>query len=97
MYANFIDYDLRVVNAGATVVTINDDSTKLAGQFELGMGLRYEFNRLLAVRCGAELWYLTGMATAPDQVNSGILSRYNVKGHDDFLIAGFNYGIELRY
>jgi hypothetical protein len=97
VYANFIDYDLLVENAGSTVVAINDDSTKLAGQFEIGSGIRYEFNRLLAIRFGAELWYLTGVATAPDQVDSGILSRYNVQGGDDFLVAGFNYGIELRY
>lgn len=97
VYANFIDYDLLIENAGSRVVAINDDSTKLAGQLEIGMGLRYEFCRMVAVRCGAELWYLTGVATAPDQVDNGILSRYNVEGHDDFLVAGFNYGIELRY
>jgi hypothetical protein len=97
VYANFIDLDLRVINAGTTTAALLDDSTKLAGQLEFGSGLRYQFCEMLSVRGGFDLWYLSGVAAARDQFRDGILARREVRGKDDFLVVGLSLGAVFRY
>lgn len=97
VYANFIDLNLQVVNAGSTTALLQDNSTKLAGVLEFGSGIRYQVCDLFALRTGFEVWYLHGIASAHDQFSGGILSRRNVRGSDDFLAVGVNAGAEFRY
>jgi hypothetical protein len=96
-YANFIDLDLRVVNDGALTALLVDDSIELAGQFELGSGIRHQFSQCFSIRAGFEVWYLTGIASAKDQLRNGILGNRSVQAEDDFWITGWNLGAEFRY
>ena len=82
VYANFLDLDLAVINDNEWAAGINDKTVEAAGQFELGIGLRYEVTPKLSLKCGAELWYLTGIGTAYDQLNNGIMGRNSVEGYD---------------
>lgn len=97
VYANFVDLNFQVINAGSTTALLIDESTKLAGQVELGSGIRYEFSQALSIRGGFELWYIDGIASAKDQFSGGILARRSVRAKDDFLVAGWNVGAEFRY
>ncbi len=96
-YANFMDLDLAVINDNEWAAGIEDKSVKAAGQFELAIGLRYEVTKKLSVKCGAEVWYLTGIGTAFDQLDNGIMGRGSVEGHDDLVSTALTYGAELRF
>lgn len=97
VYANFLDLDLAVINNNEWAAGINDQSVKAAGQFELGIGLRYEVNSKLSLKCGTELWYLSGIGTAYDQLDNGIMGRDSVEGYDELVNAVFTYGADLRF
>lgn len=93
-YYNDADYNLSV-NDNGTVFARNRDEAELAGVFELGGGMRYQLGDMLAIRAGAELWYLSGLAIAPDQFDSARFNDINVD--DSILITGVSVGAELRY
>ena len=97
VYANFLDLDLAVINDNEWAAGINDKTVEAAGQFELGIGLRYEVTPKLSLKCGAELWYLTGIGTAYDQLNNGIMGRNSVEGYDELVNAVFTYGADIRF
>ncbi len=96
-YANFIDLNFQVLNAGSTTVLMLDDAIDIAGQFEFGSGIRYQCNDGLSFRTGFELWYLTGLATAKNQFSNGIVASQTVRASDDFFVAGLSFGAEYRY
>ncbi|MGB7347839.1 MAG: hypothetical protein WBD20_26680 [Pirellulaceae bacterium] len=98
-YLNFADSDMQIYNNGSTIVNNRDDDAQLAGVFELGTGLRYNLGQSLSVHGGTEMWYLTGLATAPDQFQSVVrpsLGR-NIEVDDDIFFYGLKFGVELRY
>lgn len=73
----------------------SQDDGDLAGVFELGGGVRYQLGDMLAVRAGAELIYLTGVAIAADQVLNAVGRPINTD--DAVMITGISVGAELRY
>ena len=97
-YLNFADADVSLVNAGAAVFANNDDDEEIAGMFEIGTGFRYQVGEALSVRVGTELWYLTGVATAPDQPRSVLSTSTGnaIRVDDDILFYGLTFGAELR-
>jgi hypothetical protein len=97
VYANFVDLDFQVVNAGTTTALLLDESTEIAGQFEFGSGVRYELCEQFSIRAGYEVWYFSGIASAKDQFSDGIVARRTVNADDDFLAIGVNVGAEFRY
>ena len=97
IYANFMDLDLAVINDNEWAAGVNDRSVEAAGQFELGVGLRYQVSPKFSLKCGTELWYLSGIGTAYDQLNNGIMGRNSVEGYEDLINAVFSYGGEIRY
>ena len=97
IYANFLDLDLAVINDNEWAAGINDRSVDLAGQFELAIGLRYEVTQKLSLKCGAELWYLSGIGTSYDQLNNGIMGRDSVEGYEELITSALTYGAELRF
>ena len=97
IYANFMDLDLAVINDNEWSAGVNDRSVEAAGQFELGVGLRYQVSPKFSLKCGTELWYLSGIGTAYDQLNNGIMGRDSVEGYEDLINAVFTYGGEIRY
>ncbi len=97
VYANFIDLNFQVINAGSTTALVIDEDTKLAGQVEIGSGIRYEFSEMFTIRAGFEVWYVDGVASARDQFSGGIVANRSVRAKDDFTVIGWNLGAEFRY
>ena len=98
-YLNFVEDDVSLSNAGANVFANGDDDTEIAGLFEVGTGIRYQLGEALSVRVGTELWYLAGVATAPDQINQVVTpdTGTSVRADDDVLFYGFNLSAQLRW
>jgi hypothetical protein len=98
-YANSADSGLQVINDGSTVLAGSDDSTDLAGVFEVGGGIRFQPGRMLSIRAGGELWYLKGIATSNRQLRDGVVGSGTIspQTNDDIVIAGFSIGAELKY
>lgn len=98
-YANFAENDFLLRNAGVVEVANADDTTELAGVFELGGGLRYYVTNNLHVRAGAELWYIAGVASATDQFSSVIRSSTGRRTDvdDDVFLFGVNAGFEWKF
>lgn len=98
-FLNFADSDVRLFNNGDRLVTSIEDDSELAGFFELGTGVRYQLGEILSVRAGVELWYLTGVASAPDQFRNqvGPSTGRPIRVDDDVLFTGISFGAELRY
>ena len=109
-YVNFADVDgdasvARVVDISGTGVldtgdlNIGASDEEIAGLFEVGLGVRYLASERLSLFTRFELGYLTGMATARNQVievtNSGNFA--NLEIDDDILLYGFTFGGELRF
>lgn len=67
VYANFAEGQMRLVNAGVQEFDNNDDKVAFAFQGELGVLANLQVTRHLSLRCGYELWYLYGLATAAEQ------------------------------
>lgn len=70
------------------------DEVELAGLFELGTGIRYQLGELLSVRAGVELWYLSGVASATQNVAA---QGNAISVDDDVLFTGVSFGSELRW
>jgi len=103
-YANFAENDFQLrYSAPAPVdeilILTGDDTTELAGVFELGGGLRYYVTNNFHIRAGAELWYIAGVASAVDQFGSifsaGTGRRTEVD--DDVFLYGVNAGVEWKF
>ena len=98
-YYNVVDMRFDVINAGDRVVSARQDKDTLAGIFELGSGLRYQLGESLSIRGGFEVWYLTGVGTAREQIRNRIdvRSGEKVSTDDGVVIYGINVGAEFRY
>lgn len=98
-FVNFLDSGFGVINAGNTIVGNSHSREDLAGLAELSLGVRYQLGQMLAVRAGAEIWYLTGIGAADDQFTVAIspVSGIRARADDDFLLTGLSVGAELRY
>ena len=105
--SDFAQQNVRTVatvdSSGATPVTdrtdvINssnsDDDVDIAGLFEFGSGIRYQVGELLSFRVGAEIWYLTNVASATDNV---INPSGQIIIDEDIFFAGLSFGSELRW
>ena len=97
VYANFLDLDLAIINDNEFAAGVSDRSVRAAGQFELGIGLRYEVTPKFSLKCGAEVWYLSGVGKSYDQLDNGIMGRNSVEGYEELITSALTYGAELRY
>ncbi len=98
-YANFAQTDVQLAKNSNVEILRRQSETELAGVFELGTGLRYQVGEMLSLRAGGEFWYITGVATAPDQfsrtIDNNLGSRADVE--DDLFYYGLTVGAELRF
>ncbi|QDT02845.1 hypothetical protein K227x_12240 [Rubripirellula lacrimiformis] len=99
LYANSADSNVLVRDGASTLARAGDSTTDLAGMFEFGSGIRYQLGEILSVRAGLELWYLTGVASAPNQVRPQINSGTgrSIDTDNDILFTGISFGTEIRY
>ncbi len=75
VYGDFAEtqFTFRSNNALALPLINNgDDDFEIAGLIEIGGGLRYYITDDLHIRGGAEMWYLTGIATANSQFDNRV-------------------------
>jgi hypothetical protein len=98
-FINFAEADVAVINDGTFVVARHEEDEAFAGIIEIGAGVRYQIGRMLAIRGGVELWYLTGNGSALDQFRNMVSasSGVGVDQSDNFLVTGISVGAELRY
>ncbi len=98
-YANRAANAFRLVNAGGLVQGGADAKTQLAGQFELGAGVRYQIGEILSIRAGAELWYLSRVATPTGQFRRTITPRTGrrTSAGEDVMFTGVSLGAELLF
>lgn len=71
-----------------------------SAMFEFGGGLQYQISEMFSIQGGGELWYLSNVATASDQIPTqvGIGTSYRkTKASDDVFFAGFNVGATMKY
>lgn len=112
-YANFAE--VNYAQAGSTTLSrtppsfvdtttpitarSSEDEIELAGLFELGSGIRYQLGEILSVRAGIELWYLSGVATATQnlRVPGDSNNRARLSVDEDIFFTGLSVGAELRY
>ncbi len=98
-YMNFAESNTRLRNQGVTVVNLTREDEELAGVFELGGGIRYQFGTAFSVRAGAEMWYITAAATSAGQINNPITEAFatRVDIGDELFYYGVNASAELRF
>lgn len=98
-YLNIADSEVDVFNDGVRVIGFRPEEEELAGMFELGSGLRWQLGEILAIRGGAELWYLSGVANATDQIRARVTRDMGRKldVDDDVLVLGLTCGAELKW
>ena len=99
VFLNFAESLVQINSNGRNVVANFDEDEDLAGVFEVGSGYRYQLGEILAIRAGGEILYITGIATAPDQVSSVITPRTgrSTQANEDIFVYGVSLGAELRF
>ncbi|TWT65382.1 hypothetical protein [Allorhodopirellula solitaria] len=78
----------------------SDEDNGFAAMFELGGGLQYQICEMFSIHGGGELWYLTQVATAENQIPTvvGVNTPYRgTQSSDDVFFAGFNVGATMKY
>lgn len=99
-YVNNSVYPLGGPAVNAARYGGRDSHGGFAAMFEIGGGLQYQISEMFSVQGGGELWYLTQVATAEDQIPTvvGVGAAYRgTKASDDVFFAGFNVGATMKY
>ncbi|MEL6109766.1 MAG: hypothetical protein AAFU85_27460, partial [Planctomycetota bacterium] len=99
VYANIAETDVQLFNQGAVSLRNARDEVEVAGVFEFGTAIRYQLGEALTIRAGGEVWYLTGVATAPSQIQTVVSNSLgsNVDVDDDIFYYGGVFGAEFRF
>ncbi|MEO1528737.1 MAG: hypothetical protein AAFX06_25230 [Planctomycetota bacterium] len=99
VYANIAESDVQLFNQGAIVLRNAPDDVDIAGVFEFGSGIRYQLGEALTIRAGGEFWYITGVATAPGQIQRVVSNSLgsNLDIEDDVFYYGGVFGAEFRF
>lgn len=98
-YIDFAESDTRLRNQGVTILSLSRDDDEIAGVVELGGGIRYQLGEMLWLRAGAEMWYISDVATSAGQIQNPITSSFatRVNIDDDLFYYGVTLGAELRF
>ena len=100
LYYNLADSQAVVQDQGELLYRSNDDDGTFAGMFELSNGIQAQLSEMLSVQAGTELWYITEVATAGDQIPSLVgtsVGRRGIDTSDDVLFLGFSFGATLKF
>lgn len=96
LYANLIDHNFSLVNAGVGFQN-SSDSVEFGSLVETGLHSIYHVTDNLSFRAGYELWWLYGVATAPQQPGGIIspLTGRNTDADESVFYHGASVGVEL--
>lgn len=96
LYANFVDQSFSLTNAGVGFQN-SGDSVEFGSLVETGLHSIYHITDTLSLRGGYEIWWLYGVATAPQQPG-GALSPFTgreVDADESVFYHGASVGVEL--
>lgn len=98
-YINFAESNVIMRNQGAAVLRTPGDDYQLAGVFEFGGGVRWHLGERFSIRAGGEFWYITGIATAPNQLRPAVTPAWGfpIDTKEDIFLYGANLGAEFRF
>lgn len=99
VYANSADRRAFVNNNGTILVNSGDSDIDVAGVFELGVYYNYHILPSVRLTTGYEFWWMTGVATIPDQLPTLITpaSGTSVSISDDVFFHGGSIGVQVLY
>lgn len=98
-YVNFVESNVQMRNQGAVVLRTPGDDYQLAGVLEFGGGLRFQMNEMFSIRAGGEMWYIYGVATAPNQLRPGVTPLWGapIDTKEDVFFYGATVSAEFRF
>ncbi len=99
-YYNHSGSTALVTQDAAVLYGVRDNRDGFAAMFEIGGGLQYQISEMFSIQGGGELWYLTRVATASDQVPSLVgdnVPHAGTSASDDVFFVGFNVGATMKY
>lgn len=99
VYANSHDRRSFVINDGTVLINSGDSTVDVAGVFELGFYTNYHIVPSIRLTAGYEFWWMTGMATVPEQRPSLITpsSGTTVFNDDDVFLHGGSVGVQVLF
>ncbi len=99
IYANFVEGETGLVNAGTTQFAANIEKMQLGFMGELGYYLHFRLTRRITFHAGYEFWYVYGVAAAPAQVAGRLrtASGRSIVSDDDFSYGAGSAGMEITW
>lgn len=104
IYANFNQFDTRLVSNGVTFVDAEDNNATISGSYEAGLMAKYRLTQRAQFRAGYNILWLGEMGTVSDNLASrttplGISLTPSIGAEtsdsDDMFFHGFSFGFEL--
>jgi hypothetical protein len=98
-YANFQESRTLLQNAGVTVLNSGDNTTDLAGLFEVGIFGNYQIVPSIRLTASYEIWYGPGVAVVADQSPTRVNASSGtfVNNDDDLFLNGGSVGVQILY
>lgn len=106
LFGNISSRDLTIYVNDAVTSRTGADETDLAGMLELGVYGHYQCTRSFRISGGYELWYISEVATVPnqrperfvlDEAGNLLFSGRGIRNNDEVLLHGFTAGLQLLY
>ena len=99
LMGNVADAQTVLTNAGATQIANQSDDIEFASIVEFGYYQRYRVSENVSLQGGYEVWWLYGLAVAPDQVPAILTpaTGSSVDGQGDTWYHGASFGVEVVY
>jgi hypothetical protein len=99
VYANLAESRTQLVNAGVLQLDNEADRTQLAASVEFGLLANLQLTPRLSVHGGYEVWYLTGVALAPEQNVSPITldTGRGIIADEDAWFHGGTLGVQYTW
>jgi len=96
LYANDIEVRRSITNDGVEVVNLMLTDTNLAFLGELGAHLNVKVTDMVSIRGGYNLYWIEGLALAPEQYTFNQALLTDVNEHGGLFVHGFSLGLEVR-
>jgi hypothetical protein len=99
VYANIADSTTQLVNAGVVQLNSSADKTQIAATVEYGLMANLQLTPRVSIHAGYEVWYLVGVALAPEQ-NVSPMTRNTGRSmitDDDSWFHGGTVGVQCTW